>query len=91
MISMDTLFESISQRFDSFDQKMEKKIDKIEEKIDDLCDRTGKNTKKIDEHLAVISALEIKEIKKKDNRDRKFYIIIAVMGVAFSAVTLLKG
>lgn len=75
-------------------ERLIKRIDELEKWIKELCGRQEKTDKKIDVHLKVEEALdEYKKELKKDitgNRDRKFYAIIAIMGVSFTVVQILQ-
>lgn len=81
-------FKELNKRIDSIKDGLEEKMDNLHEntneKIQDLCDKTSKTNKTIDEHLAVNEALEEKTEKDLEKRDKKFYVIMALMSVGFT-------
>lgn len=80
------------QVFDSF-KEINKKIDAnhkdTSEKIDDLCTRLTAVTAEFKTHVAVNEAIGENEVKKVDNKDRKFYIVIGLVGAITSAVGII--
>jgi len=73
-----------------FYKRIMDKFDKLDEKIQDLCDKVTKSNKKIDEHLAINDALDQKNEEDLKNRDRKFYVIMGLMGLGFTVFELSK-
>jgi len=70
--------------FDDLTKRILDKLDGFEEKIENLCERLMKVEYELNSHF--------KEIEdKQTNKDRKFYIIIAGMGITFTAVQILQN
>jgi hypothetical protein len=67
--------------FDDLTKRILDKLDGFEEKIESLCERLMKVEYELNNHF--------KEIEnKQSNKDRKFYIIIAGMGITFTLVEI---
>ena len=67
---------------DVFVNRMFAKFDKLEDKLDVTCDRVTRIEEKQDAHFADLE-------NKKQNRERKFYIVIAIIGVLFTVRELI--
>jgi hypothetical protein len=67
------------------------KLDSFEEKIDKLCDRLTKLEMSVHDHFDDIEKEENKKVEKSANKERKYYIIIAAMGIIFAAYEILKN
>lgn len=70
--------------FDDMTKRILDNLDGLNEKIDDLCSRMTKVEIHLDNHFKEI------EQKRADN-DRKFYVIIAMMGTGFTIFEIIKG
>ena len=70
--------------FDDLTKRILDRLDTFEEKIEKLCERLMKVEYELNTHF--------KEIEnKQSNKDRKFYIIIAGMGIFFTAVEIIQN
>jgi hypothetical protein len=70
--------------FDDLTKRILDRLDTFEEKIESLCERLMKVEYELNTHF--------KEIEdKQSNKDRKFYIIIAGMGIIFTMVEVLQN
>ena len=70
--------------FDDLTKRILDKLDGFEEKIESLCERLMKVEYELNHHF--------KEIEdKQSNKDRKFYIIIAGMGITVTMVETLQN
>ena len=68
------------------------KLDSFEEKIDKLCDRLTKLEMSVHDHFDDIEkAEENKKVEKSANKERKYYVIIAAMGIIFAAYEILTN
>ena len=67
------------------------KLDSFEEKIDNICDRLTKLEMSVHDHFDDIEKEENKKITKSANKERKYYVIIAAMGIIFAAYEILKS
>ena len=67
------------------------KLDSFEDKIDSLCDRLTKLEMSVKDHFDDIEAAEQKKIQKSSNSERKYYVIIAAMGILFGLYELIKN
>lgn len=67
------------------------KLDSFEEKIDKLCDRLTKLEMSVHDHFDDIEKEENKKVEKSANKERKYYVIIAAMGIIFAAYEILKS
>ena len=63
--------------FDDLTKRILDNMDKIGDKVDNLCNRMTEVENKLDNHFEDID-------KKNKGKERKFYYIIALMGVAFT-------
>ena len=70
--------------FDDLTKRILDKLDGFEEKIENLCERLMEVEYELNTHF--------KEIEnKQSNKDRKFYIVIAGMGILFTMVQVLQS
>jgi hypothetical protein len=67
------------------------KLDSFEEKIDKICDRLTKLEMSVHDHFDDIEKEENKKVEKSANKERKYYVIIAAMGIIFAAYEILKS
>ena len=67
------------------------KLDSFEEKIDNICDRLTKLEMSVHDHFDDIEKEENKKITKSANKERKYYVIIAAMGIIFAAYEILTN
>ena len=70
--------------FDDLTKRILDRLDTFEEKIESLCERLMKVEYELNTHFKEIDA-------KQSNKDRKFYIIIAGMGIIFTMVEVLQN
>jgi len=70
--------------FDDLTKRILDKLDGFEEKIENLCERLMKVEYELNNHFK-------EQENKQTNKDRKFYIIIAGMGITFTAVEILQN
>ena len=67
------------------------KLDSFEEKIDKICDRLTKLEMSVNDHFDDIEKEENKKVTKSANKERKYYVIIAAMGILFGLYELIKN
>ena len=67
------------------------KLDSFEEKIDKICDRLTKLEMSVKDHYNDIDVAEKRKIQKSSNSERKYYVIIAGMGIMFGVYEILKN
>ena len=67
------------------------KLDSFEEKIDKLCDRLTKLEMSVHDHFDDIEEDKQTKVSKSKNNERKFYIVIAAMGIIFATYELIKN
>ena len=67
------------------------KLDSFEEKIDKICDRLTKLEMSVHDHFDDIEKEENKKVTKSANKERKYYVIIAAMGIIFATYEILKS
>ena len=70
--------------FDDLTKRILDRLDTFEEKIEALCERLMKVEYELNHHFKDIE-------DKQSNKDRKFYIIIAGMGILFTMVQVLQN
>ena len=70
--------------FDDLTKRILDRLDTFEEKIEKLCERLMKVEYDLNHHFKDIE-------DKQSNKDRKFYIIIAGMGILFTMVQVLQN
>ena len=70
--------------FDDLTKRILDRLDTFEEKIEALCERLMKVEYELNHHFKDIE-------DKQSNKDRKFYIIIAGMGILFTMVQVLQS
>ena len=70
--------------FDDLTKRILDRLDTFEEKIEKLCERLMKVEYDLNHHFKDIE-------EKQSNKDRKFYIIIAGMGILFTMVQVLQN
>ncbi len=69
--------------FDDLTKRILDNLDNINEKVTDLCDRMTKVEINLDNHF--------NEIESKQNaKDKKFYFVIALMGIGFTLFEIVK-
>jgi hypothetical protein len=67
------------------------KLDSFEDKIDKICDRLTKLEMSVKDHFDDIEAAENKKMQKSSNSERKYYVIIAAMGIMFGLYEIIKN
>ena len=67
------------------------KLDSFEDKIDKICDRLTKLEMSVKDHFDDIEIAEKKKIQNSSNSERKYYVIIAAMGIMFGVYEILKN
>tara|TARA_R110000822_G_scaffold304355_1_gene429459 strand:- start:1 stop:255 length:255 start_codon:yes stop_codon:yes gene_type:complete len=67
------------------------KLDSFEEKIDKICDRLTKLEMSVKDHYNDIDVAEKRKIQKSSNSERKYYVIIAAMGIMFGLYEIIKN
>jgi uncharacterized protein YaaN involved in tellurite resistance len=70
--------------FDDLTNRILDKMDEMEKKIDNLCSRMTKVEINLDNHFKELD-------QKKEDNEKKFYYIIAIMGVSFTIYEVVKG
>ena len=70
--------------FDDLTKRILDKLDSFEEKIENLCERLMKVEYELNTHFK-------EQDDKQANKDRKFYIIIAGMGIFFTAIQIIQN
>jgi hypothetical protein len=66
-----------------FEERTVEKLDKLESLIRDLCDRTTKTEIMLENHFK-------EQEQKRESSNRKFYIIMALMGAGFTLFEILR-
>ena len=70
--------------FDDLTKRILDRLDTFEEKIEKLCERLMKVEYELNHHFKDID-------QKQANKDRKFYAVIAGMGIIFALFEIVKG
>jgi len=70
--------------FDDLTKRILDRLDTFEEKIEKLCERLMKVEYELNHHFKDIE-------DKQSNKDRKFYIVIAGMGILFTMIQVLQN
>ena len=70
--------------FDDLTKRILDRLDTFEEKIEKLCERLMKVEYELKTHFK-------EQEDKRTNKDRKFYIIIAGMGILFTLVEVIQN
>jgi hypothetical protein len=70
--------------FDDLTKRILDRLDTFEDKIEKLCERLMKVEYELKTHFK-------EQEDKRSNKDRKFYIIIAGMGILFTVVEVIQG
>lgn len=65
--------------------RMFEKMDSMSSKIDNLCDRITKMEMAVSSHFKDVESGKNRKKVATEWKERKFYILIAVMGVLFAA------
>ena len=66
-----------------FEERTVEKLDQLSEMIRDLCDRTTKTEIMLENHFK-------EQEQKRESSNRKFYIIMALMGAGFTLFEILR-
>ena len=69
---------------DDLTKRILDRLDTFEEKIEKLCERLMNVEYELNTHFK-------EQEDKQSNKDRKFYIIIAGMGITFTAVEIIQN
>lgn len=67
-----------------FEERTVEKLDQLSDMIRDLCDRTTKTEIMLENHFR-------EQEQKRESSNKKFYIIMALMGVGFTLFEILQG
>ena len=70
--------------FDDMTKRILDKLDKLDVAIDSLCGRVMKVEMQLKNHFKQIE-------RKQKSKDRKFYIVIAVLSVIFVVVEIIQN
>ena len=70
--------------FDDVTKRILDNLDKIDDKLDDLCTRMTKVESNLDNHFKDID-------KRQKGKERKFYYIIALMGIGFTIQEIIRS
>jgi len=70
--------------FDDLTKRILDRLDTFEDKIEKLCERLMKVEYELNHHFKDIE-------DKQSNKDRKFYIVIAGMGILFTMIQVLQN
>ena len=70
--------------FDDLTKRILDRLDTFEDKIEKLCERLMKGEYELNHHFKDIE-------DKQSNKDRKFYIVIAGMGILFTMIQVLQN
>lgn len=70
--------------FDDLTKRILDRLDTFEDKIEKLCERLMKVEYELKTHFK-------EQEDKRTNKDRKFYIIIAGMGILFTLVEVIQN
>ena len=70
--------------FDDLTKRILDRLDTFEDKIEKLCERLMKVEYELNHHFKDIE-------DKQSNKDRKFYIVIAGMGILFTMVQVFQS
>lgn len=82
--------ERVLDNFDKINNKIDKLHAETGDQIKDLCDKIANAQKSIDNHLLTNTVLDIANEKELKKRDRKFYIVIALMSIGFTLYEITK-
>ena len=66
-------------------------LDSFEDKLDKICDRLTKLEMSVNDHFDDIEVAENKKVQKSANKERKYYVIIAGMGILFATYELIRS
>jgi len=66
-----------------FEERTVEKLDKLESLIRDLCNRTTKTEIMLENHFK-------EQEQKRESSNRKFYVIMALMGVGFTLFEIIR-
>ena len=70
--------------FDDLTKRILDRLDTFEDKIEKICERLMKVEYELNHHFKDIE-------DKQSNKDRKFYIVIAGMGILFTMIQVLQN
>jgi len=70
--------------FDDLTNRILNNMDKMDNKLDDLCGRMTKVEASLDNHYKNID-------KKAKSKERRFYYIIALMGIGFTVQEIIRS
>lgn len=89
---MITQKQFVNRVFDNFD-KLHEKIDEnhkeVNEKVTDLCARMRTVESTIKSHIAVGDVINVKKKEKREVSNKRFYIVMAIIGTGFTAINTL--
>ena len=80
----DLIMNRLFDRLDQMEAKIDLKADNILSKVDDLCSRMTRQEVRYDGQIEEGKA-------KKENTDRKIYIILGVFGAVISLYEVIKS
>ena len=70
--------------FDDVTKRILDNLDKIDDKLDGLCNRMTKVESNLENHFNDID-------KRQKGKERKFYYIIALMGIGFTIQEIIRS
>ena len=66
------------------------KLDSFEKRIDKICDRITRLEGTVRDHFDDIQDSKDRKVLRSTNNERKFYIVIAAMGIGFALYEILR-
>lgn len=91
MMSNEQFVERVFDNFDNINEKMDKHHESMDFKVSDLCNRMTKIESEFTAHLEVGKKIDEFDDKKLDRKEKKFYVIMALIGAGFTALNFLLG
>jgi hypothetical protein len=70
--------------FDDLTKRILSRLDSLDEKIEKLCERVMKVEYELKSHLK-------ERERKQEHKEKKFYIVIACMGIAFTIIEIYQN
>jgi predicted ATP-grasp superfamily ATP-dependent carboligase len=67
------------------------KLDSFEVKIDKICDRLTRLEESVKDHYEDIKVEEDRKAARENRKERKYYIIIAAMGISFGLFEIIQN
>jgi len=97
MLTESEFIKIVLDKFKEINEKIDELKDDMSEQVKKLCDSIHNTQKSIDDHLLIMKTTKnlhneenIEEELQRERKNKKFYVIMAILGIGLTIYTLVK-